>query len=129
MDEVTDQKIEDILNVSILEILNAQNLSEDEQKTLFEKMLGTIRLRALDAITQKLSAEDLETFKQIADGKPQEELDLFLEGKGMNLQDIMVEETIKYKVEVAELVENLKSGQKNLEEIRAAIDNKYQELK
>lgn len=106
----TDQ---DILNKDILELIGAQNLPDDKKKQLYQKMLETIQNRSITRILDQLSDNDAEEFKTILDSGDQPKADQFLKSKGIDIRQIMLQESIIYKTEMTELSKQIKPSEEN----------------
>jgi hypothetical protein len=105
-----DISYEDMLRKDILELLGQDDLPEEEKNELYKKMLDTIQNRALMNVLDLLPDEKRDEFNERLDNQNPAEINQFLEESGIDMEKIMLEESIIYK---AELVELQKSAQKS----------------
>lgn len=123
---MTDKKseVDGILEKDILEILKSSGLSEEEKLQVYKKMLETIKNRTIDRILNLLSDEKIEEWKKLLEQGDEIILIKFLSDNGADTQKIMIEETMKYKLEVAALMDHLGKSGKSINEYYKAIDKK-----
>jgi len=89
--------IDAILNEDLFELLGLEGLSDPEKEELLTAMNDTIQARLFLSITEELSPAD----RTIMDGLNGEELAKFLESREINVFDRLVEEAVKYRLELA----------------------------
>lgn len=114
--------IQDIIEKDILDISGGANLPQDEKDELYAKIFATIRFRTFAAIDEKLTPEQREEWKKFLSQEDQATLDDFLKPKNIDIQAVMVDEAIKYKIEVATYMEYLKSATNTVADARAKIE-------
>ena len=123
---MTDKKsvADGILEKDILEILKSSGLNEEEKLQVYKKMLETIKNRAIDRILTILPDEKIKEWKRLLEEGDEVRLAQFLSDNGADTQKIMIEETMKYKLEVAALMEHLEKSGKSISEYYKAVDKK-----
>lgn len=88
---------DDLINKDILDLMGYQNLTEEEKRNHYTRMLETIQNRAIARVGDLLSNEDQKTWESL---QTDEEKKQFLASKNINLDQIMAEETLLYKAEM-----------------------------
>ena len=94
---------DDIINRDILDLMGAQNMPEEKKKELYTKIIETIENRVVSRISGELSENDLEEWKKLADEGNKEKMQTFLKSKNIDLNQLMIQETLFYKSELATL--------------------------
>lgn len=109
-DKLDDLSYEEIVDKDIIELLGAQDFSDEEKGLLYEKMLETIRTRMMIRFDNTLTEEEKEKFKEIANINSGESINQFMEEKGFDVDKVMTEEAIKYKIELVASMKMINSG-------------------
>jgi len=104
--------LEDVLQKSIFEVTDLNNLSDEEKTEVFEKAYETVMNRILIRIADRLSESELDELKKLIDASDQTKVHNFFEEKSIDIDQISTEETLAYKVEMASITETLK-GQRD----------------
>ena len=94
---------DDIINRDILDLMGAQNMPEKKKKELYIKIIETIENRVVSRISGELSENDLEEWKKLADEGNKEKMQTFLKSKNIDLNQLMIQEALFYKSELATL--------------------------
>lgn len=101
--ELDDLTYEDFTKLDIFEVLGMTNASSEQKKEVEDKMLDSVRARALDRVDQELSLEAQAEWKDIVDSDKEDDLEDFFKRNNINLSNIMIEEAVKYKMELLQL--------------------------
>ncbi len=104
--------VKDILEKDLLELIGAGGLAEDKKAEVYGKIVETIRYRTIEAIDRLLSLDEVDAFKAAIDKDDSDGIQKFLMGKGINVEDVMLEEAVKYKIEIASYVDYLNQAGK-----------------
>jgi hypothetical protein len=121
-DDQTNQQVEDIFDKDILELLGGENLPPEEKQKLYDKMLETIRFRVIASIDEMLSDEDREQWKNLFDTADQNQIDLFLKQRNIDIAKLMAEEALKYKMEMVTYADYLKKTGQAASEANKALN-------
>lgn len=106
----SDLSYEDILNKDILELMGAKDMPEDKQNQLYTKMLQTIQNRVILRIADELEEEVVAEWQQLVASNNKFQIDEFLHNHQIDMDKLMIEETITYKAEMIELSSPLTSA-------------------
>jgi hypothetical protein len=96
-----------VLDADLLELLGAENLSEEDRQKVYETAVQTIENRVLARVVDELTDEDLEAWEKIPE-TDKAALKQFLDERGIDLAKLYVAEAIQYKSEIASLTHQLK---------------------
>lgn len=107
MDSQTTPSYEDIIHKDILDLMGAGDLSPDHKNKLYQQMAQTIQSRVALHIMDKLSKADREEFRQIVEYGHREQFNEFLAKRHFDVPRLLLEEAVRYKVELVELGQNL----------------------
>ena len=94
---------DDIINRDILELMGAQNMPEEKKKELYTKIIDTIQNRVITRIADELSEPDLQQWKKLAEEGNKDKMEEFLKSKNIDLKQLMFQEALFYKSELATL--------------------------
>lgn len=89
-----------ILNTDIFALIGAEGMSKQKKQELEAKIFDTIRNRVTARINDALSDQEAEMWQKL---QSQEEKEKFLNSRDININKIMVEETLIYKMELISL--------------------------
>jgi len=117
-----NKKADEILNQDIIAILGNPKLSEEEKSRLYEKMVETIKYRVLDRISNSLNDDDFKSWMEAIDSGSKDKIDSYLISKGVDFERLMLDETVRYKIEVAAMVEYLKESGKTVTDYYKLLD-------
>jgi len=104
---MTQTQNNDLLKKNIIVELGLQNLSQDRQLELLNKMSDLIQKRVLLRAIKSLSVEEKQEFDKILGKENEQEIYRYLIGKVPNIDEITDEEVIKFKEEVIGHVKKL----------------------
>ena len=91
---------QELVDKNIFELLGLKDASEDKKKEIMDNMMQTVQNRVLSRILDSLSDEDLKEFDKLTAENKTEEINKFLNAKGVNLAQISAEEALNYKTEI-----------------------------
>ncbi|MFA5158398.1 MAG: DUF5663 domain-containing protein [Patescibacteria group bacterium] len=95
------EEMEKILATDIFELMGVSgDLSEEQKSDLIKVFQDTVENRVLVRIMDSLSDADTTEFSKILEENP-EKADQFLDGKGINKDQIALVEMVLYKLELA----------------------------
>ena len=98
-DDESELTVDDILNKDLLDLMGVKGLKDEDKKALYETMLKTIQARVAERLSDSLSDEDFDKWKDL----DQEAKQKFLEQKDIDAAQMFLEETVFYKTEMAEI--------------------------
>jgi hypothetical protein len=98
-----------IIETDIFTLIGAGNMPEKDKKELEAKIFDTIRNRVTARINDVFTDEEAENWQKLPS---QEEKEKFLEKKGLNIDKMMVEEALIYKIELINLSKPLRDALK-----------------
>lgn len=104
--KLANLSFEEFSKLDIFEILGMQNATQEQKNEVEAKMLDAVRAKALDRVDQTLAPEAQAEWKNIVDGDNEDELEPFFQRNNISLSDIMIEEAVKYKMELLQLNED-----------------------
>jgi len=84
--------------------MGATNMSPEEKEELYKKMIETIENRVIARIDDQLSDEEAAEIKVIIDEGDQAKFKEYLKEKDIDSDKIYAEETLIYKIEMVELM-------------------------
>ena len=100
MDEETDKNFRDILEKDILVLLGGEKLEQAQKDELYKKMLKTIQNRVIVRVDNSLSDEEKQDWADAVKSGDNQKITEFYERKGIDIEQMMAEEAIKYKAEL-----------------------------
>lgn len=112
-----------LMEDDILSYIGAQSLSDEQKAQIYQTMLETIRYRALDTIVERLTEQQLAEWRKIVDEGDEIAINQYLVNNNIDFIEIMLNETLKYKIEVKSLTDYLKNSQKSFDEIKVALNS------
>ena len=95
---------DEILEKDILDLIGAKGLSDNEKEEIYSKMLDTIMTRVLLKVDSQLTDDDVEEIKKVVEKKDKEAFLKIFKDKGIDIDDIFVQEAALYKVEMVALI-------------------------
>jgi hypothetical protein len=99
-----------VLDADLLELLGAENISQEDRQKVYETAIKTIENRVLARVVDELTDEDLEAWEKIPETDA-EALKRFLDERGIDLAKLYAAEAIQYKAEIASLTHQLKTSE------------------
>lgn len=108
-DFINGIKFDDLFNKDILELMGLTNLSEEETEKVKMDMLETIQMRVIARIETQITDEDVPTWKAVLESGDQEKIKAFLDKKGININELMAQEALVYKLEIAKNAQDILS--------------------
>ncbi len=86
-----------LVTEDIFSLLGMQDIPESDKENLIENMEQTVLARTYGAICKELSSEDLNELDKLHG----EELMNYLANKGFDVPQMMVDESVRYRMELA----------------------------
>lgn len=109
---MTEDEIKDVLDKDLLELLDAQGISEEEKTEFYQKMTQTIQNRVIVRIDNRLTDSEREEWLELIDKNDHAQMEAFLKGKNIEVAKWMIEEAIIYKMQLMSIYEQAKTGSK-----------------
>lgn len=92
---------DDLFNKDIIELMGLTNLNDVEKEKLKMDMLETIQMRVIARIETQITDEDVPTWKATVESGDQDKINGYLVNKGINIEELMAQEALVYKLEMA----------------------------
>lgn len=108
-----DEELKEVFEKDILEVLGAKNMPETEKQKLYLKMTETVQDKALLRIDAQLDESAREEWIKISSEGDKNKMEEFLRSKNINVAQILVEEALVYKLELATLKKQAEIDSKN----------------
>lgn len=108
--KLADLSFEEFNKIDLLDAIGVKNPSPEERKQLEEKMMETIRIRVLDKIDQTLSPEAAAEWQKIVEGESEDAIDPFLKKNNLDINQLMLDEAVIYKMEMLKIAEDAKNS-------------------
>jgi len=102
----------DIITKDIFELLGVENMPEQQKRNLYTKMLETIQNRVIIKITKELPQEALAEWEHVAKSNNQAEMAQFFDAHSINVDEMLLKETLMYKMEIVELTKPIRDANK-----------------
>lgn len=99
---------DELLNKDIIEILGLEKVSEEKKTQMREKMAGVLQNRIANRLDDEFTESQKQEFNTISETGDENKIATFLNTNVKNMEQIVIEETLKYKHEMAEQAENIK---------------------
>lgn len=96
------------LNTDIFKELGLENISENEKVELLLEMAKTVQMRISDRVINQLTEADQKKLDELMAKNDDIAIDEFLTAKVPNIDDIAMEELVKFKQEMADEVKALR---------------------
>lgn len=95
--------IERLLTEDIFSLVGLEGLSDDEKNQLLDDMQRTVVARVYSLVLAGLSDQDRAAFEAL----PPEQIEDYLSERGISLATLIAEESVRYRVELATLLEQV----------------------
>ena len=92
--------VSDIIEKDILDLIGGESLSQEKKDELHSKMLKTIQNRVIVRIDSTLTDEEIKEWQGVVEGGDPIKIKNFFDSKGIDIEQLMVEEAIVYKTDV-----------------------------
>ena len=102
------KSLQDIVNKDIFTLLELEHLPQEKKDELFQEAYETIMNQVMLRIADLLE-DNLEEFKTVLDQQDAEKALQYLMDKGVNLEQLVAEESLAYKLQMASIQEALRS--------------------
>jgi len=104
----SDQEVKDIIDKDLLELMGAQNMPEEQKAELYQKMSDTVQNRVFARVDDALDEQGKQEFSRLLDEGDSNKINEFLQGKGIDVNKLLVEESLTYKMEMMSLFKKSK---------------------
>ncbi len=94
-----------LVEEDIFEILGLDKMPEKDQDELRMRMLDVVNNRVLLRIGDILSDEEMKEFEKVLDSNDDQKVRDFLTGKKIDISKLIVEETLVFKSELANITQ------------------------
>lgn len=98
------------LNTDILELMGAENMTEEEKNQIYQKMMQTIQNRVLARVVDSLSEDQYSELKELLEKNNEEGFAVLAQEAGFDLPQLFSEEALLYKIEMVNLIKNSNTG-------------------
>lgn len=102
-----DLTYNDVISKDIFELMGAKTLSEEKKKELYQKIIDVVQRRTIKFIADNLNNADMEEWKKFKEPKEKAE---FLKKKKIDVEKIMLQQSLIYKTELIELSKIAQGG-------------------
>ena len=99
---------DDLVNKDILELMGAQNMTDEEKTKLYREMTETIQGRVIKRVEGLLSDDEIDKFLEYVKANDQEGFSKFAKSKNIEIDQFYAEETLAYKAEMVNLIQRKK---------------------
>ncbi|MCR4278171.1 MAG: hypothetical protein NUV80_03965 [Candidatus Berkelbacteria bacterium] len=99
--------LEEILQKSIFEVSELENLSEEKKQEIFEQSYETVMNRVMIRIADLLDEHGIDKLKELIDEADAGAVHQFFESNNIDIDQIASSEALAYKVELAALTDTL----------------------
>lgn len=110
--DINDVEFEDIINKDVLVLMGAESMPENVKTEIYNKMLRTIQNRTIARVTDILSDNGLEDWLQVAETEDPVKIEEFLQSKKIDMNQLMLQESIKYKAQMVALSRGIRDAKK-----------------
>lgn len=97
---------DEIIDIDILELMGVKDMAQDQKDAIYKKMAETIERRVVAKIEDKLSDEDMVKVEAAIGNNDQNAFMQVFIDKGISIEKIYAEETLLYKFEMVQLMNN-----------------------
>lgn len=99
-----------ILEGDILDLVGLSNLPEEQKVEVRTKLMESLMNRVMIRVADIIGDAGMEEFQQTLDSGDDNAIRTYLEGQGIDLKRLAIEEAILLKTEVVEGIEAVKTG-------------------
>ena len=116
-----DNFAKDIVEKDILELIGGNNLSQEHKDTLYSKMLETVKFRVFDRIDASFDDAEALEWKKLVEAGNQDDLKSFYDKKNLDIEQLILDESFKYKVEIVSYIDYLKQTGKAVSDLEDKV--------
>lgn len=109
--QFTDEELQEILDKDIIELMGLKDVPDEKKAEIYEKMTQTIQDRVFLRVDEILDVESKQQFAQVLEKGDQAAIKEFLQSKEVNVPQIMMQETMFYKLEIMSLLKTKQDEQ------------------
>ncbi|AKM82288.1 TPA: hypothetical protein DD449_04315 [Candidatus Berkelbacteria bacterium] len=106
---MSEDEIKDVLDKDLLDLLDAQGISEEQKTEFYQKMTQAIQNRVIIRIDNRLNDSEREQWLELIDKNDHKEMEDFLKSKNIEVAKLIVEEAIIYKMQLMSLYKQVES--------------------
>ena len=99
---------DEIIDLDIFNLMGIPNMPQNQKDEILKKMVETIERRVIKKVEDKLSDEDMAKIEAAINSNDQNAFMQTFTDKGISIEKIYAEETLLYKYEMMELMNNTK---------------------
>lgn len=100
---ITDQEIKELFDKDVLELIGGKDLPLEKKQELYITIAKTVQNRAIARIYDELTEEEGLELDRLIEGEDSAKVQEYLNEKHLNLQSMLAQEAMAYKLEVYEL--------------------------
>lgn len=101
-------KAKDLIEGDVFELLGLQNLPEKRKEELMAKIIEGVESRVVLRIDDIIADEEREKFHQLLDQGTDQEIDIFMKDRGINVAQLAAEEALFLKNDILQNTKALK---------------------
>lgn len=103
--------LQEIIEKDIFTVLGLSHLREQQKTELFNEAYQTILNRILLRVADQLNSDEIDTLKNLFLENDTEKIIEFLSHKNIDIDQLLTEETVAYKIEMVSLANTLRGQQ------------------
>lgn len=107
-----NDKYQDIVTNDIFSLMGFQDLDQEKKDELAKKMIETINARVINRLDNMLKENEMKKFLDFMDKENIDEANQFLSDKNINMDELIAEETLAYKLQMTKQAEFMKKTSK-----------------
>lgn len=120
MADLDDLSYDDVINKDILELMGISDLPEEEKIELYNKILATVQNRVIARVADAMDEATTQEWLEVKKTGDKAKMDQFMISKDIDINKLMLQESLIYKTELAQLATPLRQA-------RAKLDTKPKE--
>jgi len=101
--------VQDLVEKDFFDLTELENLSDEQKQEIMQKLLVGVENRVLIRIDDLLQGLSNEQFKNLLRQGNEHEISKFLEDKGINVKQLVVEESIMQKKQIVEAIRQIRN--------------------
>lgn len=102
--------LQQVIDQDIFTVMGLEHLPQDKKDELFAKAYDTIMHRVLLRVADQLEEAEIDQLKNLILAQDQAAIDAFFESHQIDINQIVMSESVAYKTEMAALAETLKAA-------------------
>jgi len=113
--------LKEVIEEDIFNLIGLDSVSDEEKMGLYKKILETVRFRVFCRFDESLKDNEREEFKKVLYEGDDEKLKDFYKSKNFDFDTVMIEEALRYKIELTTYVDFVKKSGSSIEELKEKI--------